>query len=235
MDSDLYGDYVTSPQVLEDDMKYLKKNGYTTVFVEELINFVHCGSELPPKPVILTFDDGFYNNLTYVLPLLEKYDMKATVSIVGSYSEKAESESLRSSRYSYLNSEDISALFNSGKVEIANHSYDLHNLGRRKGASILPGESYEEYRSLLISDLQKTQDYLSDSCRIVPQVFTYPYGAVSEPSLRIVKSAGFVASLGVEEKPNYISAEPECLYCLYRYNRPHGISTEDFMKKILRG
>lgn len=231
---DLFGEYVISPQTLENDLRYLKENGYTSVFVRDLVNFVHCGGELPPKPVVITFDDGFYNTLSVALPLLEKYDMKATVSVVGSYCEKADGEISRSDRYSYLGAKDISQLFNSGRIEIANHTFDLHKLGNRRGAQILPGESYEDYRSLLISDLMKTQDYLSDNCSIAPTVFAYPYGIVSEPSLRIVKSCGFSASLGVEERPNYITADPECLYRLNRYNRPYGMSTEEFMKKLLK-
>lgn len=232
-DDDMLCDYVISPETLEKDIVYLKKNGYCPVFVRELIDFVHCGGELPPKPVIISFDDGFYNNLTQVLPLLEKYDFKATISVVGSYTEKSDEHSDRSERYSYLTSEEISELFNSGLVEIGNHSYDMHSLDKRQGCGIMKGESYEDYRNAFLSDIKKTQDYLSDNCSIAPQVFTYPYGIVSEPSLRLVKSAGFQASLGVEEKPNYITSDPDCLYRMFRYNRPSGVLTEKFMEKAL--
>ena len=168
-----------------------------------------------------------------MLPLLEKYDFKATISVVGSYTEKSDEHSDRSERYSYLTSEEISELFNSGLVEIGNHSYDMHSLDKRQGCGIMKGESYEDYRNAFLSDIKKTQDYLSDNCSIAPQVFTYPYGIVSEPSLRLVKSAGFQASLGVEEKPNYITSDPDCLYRMFRYNRPSGVLTEKFMEKAL--
>ena len=96
------GDYVLSPIELEKDIVYLKNNGYEAVFVSQLIDYVENGTELPEKPVIISFDDGDYNNLTYVLPLLKKYSFKATISIVGKYSEIACEEAEPSPSYSYL-------------------------------------------------------------------------------------------------------------------------------------
>ncbi|NLZ47091.1 MAG: polysaccharide deacetylase family protein [Clostridiales bacterium] len=234
-DTDMLCDYVISPTELENDLKYLKENNYNTIFVKDLINFVHGGGSLPPNPIILTFDDGFYNNLSNALPILEKYDCKATISIVGSYTEKSDQSTDNSQRYSYVTSEQVMQLHNSGIIELGNHSFDMHNLDTRRGAGVMKNESYEEYRNALINDITKNQEYLSENCNIVPAIYTYPYGIVSDPSKRIVKACGFLASLGVEEKPNYISSDPDCLYQLYRYNRPHGTSTEKFMEKALKG
>ena len=50
----------------------------TRVFVNDVIRYVKRGGELPEKPIILSFDDGTYNYREYLLPLLEKYDMKVT-------------------------------------------------------------------------------------------------------------------------------------------------------------
>ena len=85
-------DYRVSPEQFESDMKYLDDSGYTAIFVGDLIGYVYEGMPLPDKPVIITLDDGYLNNLTYVLPVLEKYDMCATVSVVGEFVEKAEDE-----------------------------------------------------------------------------------------------------------------------------------------------
>lgn len=229
-DESMQNDYVISPITLEKDIVYLKQKGYTPIFVQEIIDYVHIDTPLPEKPIVLTFDDGFSDNLEYLLPLLEKYDFKATVSVVGSYTEISDNSKINP----YLKSEEITKLYESCHVEIANHSYDMHSTGGvRNGCSIISGESYEEYRNTLLTDLDKTQKYLLENCKILPTVFTYPYGFVCEPSMRIVKSAGFKASLGVEEKPNFITKDPDCLYNLNRYNRPSGIETEDFFEKVL--
>lgn len=233
-DESAWGDYVLSPVELEKDIVYLKNAGYEAVFVSELIDYVENGGELPEKPVVLTFDDGNYNNLTYLPTLLEKYDFKATVSVVGKYSEIACEDAEPSPNYSYLDWQDISKLSDSGRVEIANHSYDMHSLEQRRGVCIMEGESYEQYRQAFYNDVFRTQRLLKENCRITPDVFTYPYGITCTEAKHLVITCGFNATLGVEEKMNYIRAgEPECLYDLHRYNRPSFVSTEDFMKRVL--
>lgn len=212
--------YTISPVELEKDLVYLRSEGYTPVFVEDLINFVHLGKTLPEKPIILTFDDttsDFYEN---VLPLLEKYDFKATLSVVGSFAESSDPRR--------LNCTQIKEIYESCRVEISNRSYSLCSLEKRRGATINEGESYESYRSVLLCDLEKNQRFLFENCGALPKVFTYPFGLVSEPSLRIVKNAGFKASLGGSHGENYITSDPDCLYNLSRHNRTHGVSSEDF-------
>ena len=51
-----------SPETFEKQIKTLKENGYTGITVEEMINYVYTGEELPEKPVCITFDDGYLNN-----------------------------------------------------------------------------------------------------------------------------------------------------------------------------
>ena len=48
------GDYAVSPDTVESDLKYLKENGYTSIFVEDLVNYVHYNKPLPEKPVVIT-------------------------------------------------------------------------------------------------------------------------------------------------------------------------------------
>lgn len=231
-DESSWGDYVISPSQLQADIDYLKADGYEFILTEDLINYVYKGSPLPEKPVMLTFDDGCYNFLTYVEPILRESGASAVLSVVGSYAEKEEGE-VQSSSYSYLNFSQIKELSKCGYVEIASHSYDMHKLGLRQGALMKEGETKEQYQSAFISDLLLSIDCLENNCGITPDVYTYPYGFVCEESLELVKGCRFLASYGVEEKPNYITDDPECLYCMGRYNRPSGISTEEFMSRAL--
>ena len=57
-----HGDYIITESAFESDLKYLKDNGYTTIVMQDLIDFVCNGKKLPEKPVVLTFDDGYSNN-----------------------------------------------------------------------------------------------------------------------------------------------------------------------------
>lgn len=230
------GEYVVSPAQVERDIQYLKENGYTAIFVNDLIRYVNYGGTLPEKPVILTFDDGTYNNMTYLMPLLERYDFKASISVVGSYTVRdSESGEEPNPAYSYLRFDDINSMRESGSVEFCNHTYDMHSLGQRTGICRMEGENYEDYRSIFIKDVLGWQDLLNENCGFKPNVFTYPYGASGDSARRLVKNSGFEASMGVEEKPNYIiKDDPDCLFDLNRYNRSGLIDTEDFMKRALK-
>lgn len=227
------GDYQVRVSVVEQDLAYLKKNGYTAIFVEDVVNYVKNNKSLPEKPVIITADDGFYNNYYYLLPLLEKYDMKATISIVGYYSEFVAVKDPHIPQYSYLTWEDISKLLESDRIEIGNHTYNMHSLSDRRGCEKLGFESEGEYVKKLNEDIGLMQTLIKMNTGVSPTVFAYPFGIVSEESIPVLKELGFTAALNCIEKPNYISHDESCLFTLNRYNRPDGISTEEFMNRLL--
>ena len=64
-DEKLQNDYTVSPTLFENDLKYLTENGYTTVVVNDLTDYVYGKKSLPEKCIMLTFDDGYYNNYYY--------------------------------------------------------------------------------------------------------------------------------------------------------------------------
>ena len=228
------GQYVLTCAELENDLRWLRDNGYESVVVGDLLAYVYQGTPLPAKPVMITFDDGHLNNLLYVLPLLEKYDMRAVFSVVGEFSDRYTAAPDRNANYAVMTWEDIKIAVASGRVEIQNHSYNMHQQGERMGASKVSGESVEEYESVLLSDIALLQKKLEAACGILPTAFAYPFGFISPVSDNIVKKSGLLATLTCYEHMNYITRDPDCLFSLGRYNRPAGISTESFMKKILK-
>lgn len=225
--------YTITPAVLEEDLKYIKANGYETITISDLTSYVYDDKPLPPKPIILTFDDGHYNNYGYLYPLLEKYDMKAVISIVGSYTDKFSETNEANLNYSYLRWKDINELISSGRVEFQNHTYNLHdNTHGRIGAKKKNGESDDEYKKILEEDINKLQNEFKENTGYVPTCFTYPFGGISNSSLDIIKELGFKASLSCEEGINKITKNPNSLYLLKRYNRPSYVSTYNIFKKF---
>lgn len=225
--------YTITPAVLEEDLKYIKANGYETITISDLISYVYADKPLPPKPIILTFDDGHYNNYGYLYPLLEKYDMKAVISIVGSYTDKFSETNEANLNYSYLRWKDINELISSGRIEFQNHTYNLHdNTHGRIGAKKKKGESDDEYKKILEEDINKLQNEFKENTGYVPTCFTYPFGGISNSSLDIIKELGFKASLSCEEGINKITKNPNSLYLLKRYNRPSYVSTYNIFKKF---
>lgn len=230
-DSARWGDYVISPAELEKDMKFLKDNGYTAIGERELIDYVENGVKLPEKPVILTFDDGYYNNYLYAYPLALKYGMKIIISPIGYWSQQYSKDEKLSAYYSHCTWEQIEEMYNSGLVEFANHTYNLHkNDGSRKGSKRLPGESEKDYKELLTNDIDSLQKKLYEVTGNIPKTFTYPFGAISEEEPELIHEMGFKVSFSCETKMNTITREPESLQLLGRLLRTDKIPVSKLLK-----
>lgn len=71
-----------SPVEFEEQMSYLKSEGYTTISPKDLMDFMEFDKELPEKPLLITFDDGYLDNYTNAYPIMKKYGFTGTVFIV---------------------------------------------------------------------------------------------------------------------------------------------------------
>lgn len=225
--------YVISPDSFEQDLKYLKRKGYTAVVMSDLIDYVGKNKELPAKPIMLTFDDGYYNNYYYAYPLAKEYRMKIIISPVGSYTDKFTNGDCDHPDYSYCKWSELNEMMKSGYVELQNHSYDLHSSsGSRLGAKKLKSESVSAYTTLLTADLSKMQQKMKENTGYTPTAFVYPFGAISYASTPVIKSLGFKGSLSCRKEINYITKDPECLYFLGRFLRPLNRSSDAFFTSI---
>ncbi len=227
------GDYVVTPRLLEDDLTYLKNRGYSTVTMAELINYVHTGSPLPEKPVMITFDDGMYSTWYYATPIFKKLGMTGVISIVGSYTDEYTASGDVNLNYSYLRWEDLKQVLEDGIFELQNHSYSFHSYdSKRRGSTIADGETFEEYAQLFTEDTMKLQNAFSVNLGYVPNTYTYPYGAMTTGTADLLREMGFSASLSCNAGVNAITANPRCLFGLKRNNRPAHISTERFFSSL---
>lgn len=226
-----HGKYVVSPDLFESDLKYLKEHGYSFVGIQELIDFVYSGAPLPKKSIVITFDDGYYNNYLYAYPLLEKYDAKMVISVIGKYTDLYDGEK-PNAYYSHVTWDMINEMLASGRVEIGNHTYSMHTNGERRGSKKIKGETDEHYSKILTEDIGKLQAEMFEHTGTYPSVYTYPFGAISNASFGIIADMGFLASLSCAEKPSTVTrGKPESLRCLGRFLRPTKISSADFFEK----
>lgn len=226
-------DYTILADDLEKDLIWIKDNGYTTVSAKQLVDYVEKGTPLPSKPILLTFDDGYTNNYTLALPLLEKYNSKALISIIGMESDINSKNISKDFNGSYLSWSEISTMAESGHVEFGNHTYALHfNNGGRKGADKLPNESQEDYTKAISEDLLLNQKKIKDASGHLPIVFAWPYGAypMDGSADEILRELGFKISLTSYQIKNVIrQGDSSSLFGLKRFLR-----TPDFdINKII--
>ena len=66
----------------KEQMEYLHNQGYNTITLAQLYDYLENGTELPNKPIVITFDDGYVDNYKNVLPILKEYNMKATLFMI---------------------------------------------------------------------------------------------------------------------------------------------------------
>lgn len=226
------GDYVITPQALEKDLKYLHQAGYNSVVMSDIIAYVREGTPLPPRPVMITFDDGYYNNYLNAYPLLQQYGMRAVISIIVAETDKYSELDENRENYSHLTWEMANEMIQSGLVEIQNHTYALHHTtGSRRGICKNRSESTEQYFEAVGGDLKQAQDRIEEMTGWRPNTFAYPFGSYSRDSELLLSEVGFIASLGVEARPFTLSRDPACLVRIPRYNRTSGMMAERLLEK----
>lgn len=231
-----HGTYIISEKQLEEDLRCFSVAGYQTVFPSEIINFVKGKGELPEKPLLITFDDGYYNNLYYGAPIFKKYNAKGLINIIGVHSNYASNSGDNSkANYSHLTWEQINQLLNTGLFEIGNHTYDLHKQSPRYGVGQKAGESKEVYRREIESDVMKLQRLLQSECGITPVVFAYPFGKQTAIAQEMLIDNGFEMLLTCTEKNNkLVQGDISCLFALNRFNRDSKYTSCQFVEKITK-
>ncbi|RVU55756.1 polysaccharide deacetylase family protein [Anaerosphaera multitolerans] len=181
-------EYIISCNNFEHMVKSLKESGFHFLSTEEIANAVDNNTKLPDNSVLITFDDGYEDNYTNVLPILEKYDAKATVFLIGSYiGEKS----------GYLNWEQVQKMSESGHFNIESHTYNLHDLfldGPNKGktwlSEKLEEESDEEYFEKVKNDLIWNNNLIYEHTSVFPNAIAYPGAMVNDIVLDAVRESG---------------------------------------------
>jgi len=227
-DSSQLGKHAITPAEMEADLHYLKENGYDTIFIADLIRFVDGRQPLPEKPIVLTFDDGRHSDYDYLFPLLEKYNMKAVLSIVGEFTD--ENTNAKYDIKAHLTWDQIEKLHKSKLIEFQNHSYYFHD---GIGCGRHDGESMIAYQKRLKADLYKLQEIVTKKIGHAPTAFTYPLGIISRGSEEVLKELNLKASLSCWEGINNITVgDTDGLYQLKRYNRSSGQPISSILGKL---
>ena len=175
--------YHLTPTDFDNQLTYLQSHGYTTLTPREVAVGLRNPATLPTKPVWLTFDDGFLNQLS-AFTLLSKHHMKATFYIIdggaGSGWHIGANRHLPDPQggYDYLNWDQIRMLDQSGLITIGSHTID--HLG-------LALQNTDIQRDEIINgklQLEQQLGHLVDS-------FAYPYGSYNLSAISLVAEAGF--------------------------------------------
>jgi len=204
-------------------LEWLRGSGYTPVRLDDILAARAGTRPLPAKPVLLTFDDAYLSFYTHVYPLLREFGYPALVGVVGKwidhpaqtapglYGEQGTVASAQFPTWSQMRE-----MADSGLVEIASHSYDLHRgvLGNPQG-NHLPAAttrtydaatgSYEDdasWQTRVHADLAQNSARIEQETGRRPRVMVWPYGAYNGELLRIANQLGMTVALTLDDGIN---------------------------------
>lgn len=168
--ADIYRqDLSVAPDSFRLQMKYLVENGYESVDLYDLSRAILGKQDLPPKPVIITFDDGYRDNYLNALPILDDYGLKATIFLATEFIDQG--------NQNYLTWSMIEEMSASG------HRFEPH------------GKTHvdltESDRDFIIWEVQGSRETVAAHIGYLPRFFSYPSGRYNSQVQKILSELDF--------------------------------------------
>lgn len=201
---------------LEEQLAALKDAGYTSVKLADLI----AGSELPEKPIVLTADDGYLDNLTVAAPIFEKYGFTLSVAVIGVSEGKETYKETGTAIIPHFSLEQAKPWVDKGVIELFSHTYDMHQgdldpKGHRESVKRMEGETPEQYKAALEADFAKSLAQLGD---LGVPALAYPHGAHTPEAEQAARAVGIKLTMATQSGMNYLvpGKTPEKLLLMNR-------------------
>lgn len=207
------GRMVLAAKSFEEQMRYLKAQGYRVVSLREFIEFTRLGRQLPRRSVVLTFDDGYKAFKTYAYAVLKELRFTATLFVYTDYVGAGRNA---------LSWPELRELAAEG-FDIQAHSKSHGDLRRTAG------EGDAQFARRMQAELELPRGLFQKNLGAAPTVLAYPYGATDEDVVRAVREYGYTAAFTVrrEGNPSFVS--------ILRANRSQiysEMSLQDFIKNL---
>ncbi len=195
-----------SPEVFAAQMKYLADNSFQVISLDDLLQWKETNHPIPPKCIILSFDDGFEDNYLHAFPVVAKYSFKAVLSVITVFinSQKPFSwikQSVASKRTGRpvglpLKSQQLKEMSENG-ITIASHTRSHLSFSRLEKKRV--AEEVFLSKKELEEIVGKRVKYLA-----------YPYGSwgnFNDRDKKIVRSAGYEAALSTKVGRNDLNSD----------------------------
>lgn len=191
----------------EQHMKWLQEYGYTSITPEDLYEFIVNGRELPEKPVLITFDDGYKDNYTNAYPIMKKYGFKGTIFVVTGFLGVYDN---------YLTWEQAKELTDNG-FSIESHTHNHKSMTEASDDDIS-------------RELAKSRDTIKEKLGVEADFIAYPTGTYNLHIAELVKEAGYKGAFTIK----YDNASRDSnVYAIERVPIFHTENTnKDFLERI---
>jgi peptidoglycan/xylan/chitin deacetylase (PgdA/CDA1 family) len=207
------GRLVLGVKAFEQQMRYLKAEGYRIISLGEFVEFMAQGRQIPRRAVILTFDDGYraFRDLAY--PILKELGFPATLFVYTDYVGAGRNA---------LSWADLQQLAKEG-FDVQAHSKTHGDLRREKG------EPDAQYNRRMQAELADPQALFKRYLGRPADILAYPYGRWDEDLLKKVKEYGYLAAFTVRRQGNPAFVFPLAGHRSQVYSE---MSLEDFARNL---
>lgn len=218
--------YAVSTQNFAAHLDWLGAHGYHPVSLSQVIDASQGRATLPPKPVLLTFDDGLRSVYDKAFPLLQAYRYPALVAVITDYVDMAPGRTID---YGYrpfghddfVTWAQLKQMHDSGLIEVASHTDDLHHgvLANPQGNSTpavvtriyRPAtrsyESEAQYEQRLRADLGRSVQRIQQHLGVRPRAIVWPYAAYNQLSNDIAEQLGMPVSFDLEGRSTPVASD----------------------------
>lgn len=160
----------------ERHMAYIKEKGYQPVSLDKLFDFFELKDSLPKNAIAITINDIGRGTHSIAYPILKKYGYKASIFVCTDFV---------TGRGEALTWDEIREMKQAG-FEIGNYTKTLRNLTRRQ-----PDETFEDFYISVDREMTVSSLTFKSELGKAPEFFAYPYGAVNELAISLLKKNGF--------------------------------------------
>ena len=206
-----------TPDRLAEQIGTLLAWGYEPVTFRQWMSYRARATRIPPKPFIVTFDDGYADFATNAWPLLRRLKVPATVFIVPSRLGRTNEWDAGEPQTPLLDGAAIRQLESEG-VEFGGHGYSHVALAR-----ISPNQAREE--------IQRCHGALVGLLSRAPEVFAYPYSNQNAKVRRLTREAGFQCAVRGKGRLNWRWTDP---FGLRRILMHDGVTVDELRRTLGR-
>ncbi|MCL2571562.1 MAG: stalk domain-containing protein [Defluviitaleaceae bacterium] len=181
--------WTISTQNFTQQMQFLSENGFYTPTLNELEAFLYYGRPLPQNSIMIHFDDGYYSNYVYALPILQKYGLRAVLfPITGNASALGETQpSIDHTRLTHTSASTLRTGLDI--FETASHSHTLHDRAPDSNNQTLLVVSTHE---TIVTDTVQSFNYLTNH-----RAYAYPLGMFNDTVIYALQEAGITMAFTV--------------------------------------
>lgn len=201
------GSMTVAPKKLEEQVKWLKDNGFTFIPLKEAVEYLQGKrASLPAKSIVLTADDGWQSQYTYLLPLVRKYNIPVTLFI---YPETI------SHGKNAMTWDELKELQRIGLVDIEGHTYSHPNFKQEKKR--LSPAAYEKFVN---TELANSKKILEEKLGTKVTLLAWPFGIYDDYLEQAAQKAGYVMAFSIDHRtankthksmaqPRFMIVEPQ--------------------------